>query len=203
VILTVSTGLSAGSGATIGSDSSQTCGNSAADAGRGSLEVLLELAGRARGGSSGSSGCQSLAVAEGGADSSEAGTRAVTLNGGALRELADGALDLGCLNGIDIDRKCVAGEGKGTSGQSSGVELSVRNGTSSEDVVLSARGELVQLSKFDLDLDGLTSHDWLEDVLGELGVSHTLQDTSEGSLGLCIVSSVFVVREKIIEGQTT
>jgi hypothetical protein len=188
----VSTGLAAGSGATVGSDGSQACGNSAAHAGRGSLEVLLELAGGARGGSSGGSGGQSLAVAEGRTNSSETSARAVTLDGGALGELADSALDLGCLSGIDVNRKSVAVEGKGTSGQSGGVELSVGNGTSSGDIVLAAGGELVQLGKFDLDLNRLAGHDGLENILAKRLVSQTLQDTSELSLGICIISSTFI-----------
>jgi len=80
----VSTGLAAGGRATVGSNGSQACGNSAADAGRSGLEVLLELASRTGGGSSGSCGCQLLAVAEGGANSGETSTSAITLDGGAL-----------------------------------------------------------------------------------------------------------------------
>ena len=115
------------------------------------------------------------------------------MNGGALGELANSALDLGCLGGIDVDRECVAVEGKGTSGQSSRVELSIGNGSSCYDIVLSAGGELVKLSEFDLNLDGLASHDWLEDILAKLGVSQALQDTSERSLGFCDISSVSIL----------
>lgn len=181
--LTVGTSSAAGSRATIGSDSSQACSNSAADARRSRLEVLLELASRAGGGSRGGSGCQSLAVAKSGADSTQAGATAVTLDGGALRELADGTLNLGSLSRIYVNRELVAGESKGTSSQSSGVELSVGDGSSSKDVVLSAGGELVQLGEFNLNLNGLTSHDRLEDILAELSVSKALHDTGERSLG--------------------
>ena len=61
----VSAGLAATGRATVRGNGSQTCGNGAADAGRSGLEVLLELASRARSSGSGCSGCQLLAVAQG------------------------------------------------------------------------------------------------------------------------------------------
>jgi hypothetical protein len=180
--LTVSTSSAAGSRTTIGSNSSQACGNSAADARRSRLEVLTEGASGPGGGSSGGSGCQSLAVAESGADSAQAGATAITLDNGALRELADCALNLGCLSSINVNRELVAGESKSTSSQSSGVELSIGNGSSSKDIVLSAGGKLVQFGEFNLNLNRLTSHDGLEDILAKLAVSKALHDTGERSL---------------------
>jgi len=180
---TVSASLAAGGRSTVRSNSSETSSNSVASGRRGGLEVLLELASRARSCGSCGSSCQSVAVAQGRADGGQLGTGAIALDGGTLLELADGEFNLGSLGSVNIDGKCVTREREGTSRQNSRVQLGVGDRTGSKDTVCSTSGKLVEFGELDFDFNSLTSHEGLERLLGELSSSKTLQDTSEGSLG--------------------
>jgi hypothetical protein len=179
----IGTGLTAGGRGAVRGDSAEACSNGATGRRGGSLEVLLELRCRARSSGGGSSSGQSVAVAESSADR------------GPLGKGLQGSIDLGGLCGVDVDRKLVAGVGKDSTGESGGVGLCVLNDTLGEHIVLAALGEVVELRKFDLDLDGLASSNRLEGVLGEGAGSHALEQAKEIGLGGWDVSaSIRVVR---------
>jgi hypothetical protein len=191
----IGTGLTAGGRGAVRGDSAEACSNGATGRRGGSLEVLLELRCRARSSGGGSSSGQSVAVAESSADRGQASAGAVALDGGALGKGLQGSIDLGGLCGVDVDRKLVAGVGKDSTGESGGVGLCVLNDTLGEHIVLAALGEVVELRKFDLDLDGLASSNRLEGVLGEGAGSHALEQAKEIGLGGWDVSaSIRVVR---------
>lgn len=183
----VGTGLTAGGRGAVGGNSAEARGDGAAGGRGGGLEVLLELGCRARSGGGGSGSGQSVAVAESSADCGQLSAGAIALDGGTLAEGLQGSLDLGSLCGVDIDRKLVAGVGKDGAGESGGVSLCVLNDTLGEDVVFAALGEVVELRKLDLDLDGLASSDRLERVLGEGAGGDALEHTKETGLGGCDV----------------
>jgi hypothetical protein len=179
----VGAGLAAGSGGAVRGDGTETCSDSAASRRGGSLEVLLELGRRAGGCGSGSGSGQSVAVAQSGADRTEASASAVTLDGSTLREGLHSSLNLRSLYRVDINFKLVAGVGKDSTRESGRVCLSVLNEPLGKDVVLAAGGEVVELRKLDLNLDGLAGRDRLEGLLGKRASSHALEYTKETGFG--------------------
>ena len=183
----VGAGLAAGGRGAVRSNGAEARGDGAAGGRGGGLEVLLELGCRARSGGSSSSSGQPVAVAESSADCGQLSAGAIALDGGTLGEGLQSSLDLGGLCSVDIDRKLVAGVGKDGAGEGGGVSLCVLDDTLGEDVVFAALGEIVELRKFDLDLDGLASSDRLEGVLGEGAGSDALEHAKETGLGGCDV----------------
>ena len=179
----VGTGHAASGRAAVVGDSAEASGDGVAGGGCGGLEELAELGGGARSGCGGSVGGETAAVADGCADGRATGTGAVALDSSALGELRDCGRDSGSLLGVDINRDGFARVGKDISGELGGAFLSIEEATSGRDGVGAGLGELVQLSKLDLNLDGLAGLDGLENLLREVGVGHTLEKTGERCRG--------------------
>jgi len=175
----VGTGHPAGGGAAVVGHGTESSGDGG---GRRSLEDV----GVARATGAGSIGCaggKAAAVADGIADCSATSTSAIALDDRALREPGDSSLDLGSLLRVDVNGDGFGGVRQKISGELGRTLLSVHEGASGGNAVGAGLRKLVQLGKLDFDLNGLTGHDGLEDLLVKVASGHTLVQTSERSAG--------------------
>lgn len=173
----------AGGAAALGGDLGEGGGDGAAGAGRGGLEVLGELAGRARGsGRRGSEG-EAAAVGEGSAGRSAAGAGAVGLEGSTLAEVT---ADLGGLGTVDAGADLVAQVGQSAS-ELGRVSLSVGDGTLGEDIEGTTGAQVVSGAEVEGDFDSLTSSEVLESILAEAAGQGAEANTLEADTVLWMV----------------
>lgn len=170
---------SAGGGAAVAGDGAEASGNGVADRGGGALEEGVEPGGGARCGGGGCAAGQAAAAAEGVGDRSAARAGAVALDNSTLRDSVDGLLDSERLLGVNVKRDSLARVREDVSGQLSRVEVGKEEVAVGGYIVFATLGELVDLSKLNLDLDGLSSGEGLEHLLSEVLVSQTLVEASE------------------------
>lgn len=172
-----------GGAAALGHNAAEDGGDLAASGGRGRLEVLLELGGRAGGGGRLRAGGERAAVGDGVAGGGAARAGAVGLDDGALDllvELVVHALGLGT---VDLGGDGVAHEGD-DAGDLGRVGLGDGEGSLGEEVEGTTAAQVVALGSVELDLNGLAGANALESLLGETLSGDLVADAIENNLAV-------------------
>lgn len=170
-----------GGAAALADDAAEDGGDGAARRRRRRLEVLLELAGRARRRGRLRALRQAAAGADGVARGRALRARAGRLHDGALDLLVEGVVHPLGRRAVDRGRDDVADEGH-DAGDGRRVALGEGEGALAQKLDGTALAEVVSLGSIELNLNGLAGGDALEGLLGQALGGNLVADAIEGDL---------------------